>query len=236
VAKPTLPRRWGGVQPPNVFIDPPCVHTPVPSRTDRSPLGRPSRAVLRASLSALRSRIASWPWSVPGLTDLDVCRGPGDETVRDSAACLPDESDLKARDLVGGARQSLPPAPAPQLAARAEPARSCSGQTRRTWGAIDQKRKGRHPAECRPFIRRPVTCRSTTTAKPPQLTSTSGRGWPRRDAAQLVCTSILRGRYSARLGMRTVSRPSFRLASIRSGSSSALSTKLRRNRVTGTST
>ena len=48
-------------------------------------------------------------------------------------------------------------------------------------------------------------------------------------------TSILRGRNSARFGMRTVSTPSLRLASIRSVSSSPLRTKLRRYRVACTS-
>lgn len=51
-------------------------------------------------------------------------------------------------------------------------------------------------------------------------------GWP-RVVDQPICTSILRGRASARFGMRTLSTPSLRFASIASVASSPLKVKPR---------
>ncbi len=56
-----------------------------------------------------------------------------------------------------------------------------------------------------------------------------------RDAGQVAFTSILRGRNSIRLGMRTLSTPSLRLASIWSVSSSPLNAKVRRYKLERTS-
>jgi len=85
-------------------------------------------------------------------------------------------------------------------------------------------RRAPRPAQ-RARLRSPGRRSHEKGARDPRAGCGPGAAHPHQAAA---CTSIFRGRSSARFGMRTVNTPSLRLASILSVSSSLLSAKLRR--------